>query len=66
MLTREFDQVLLESYSEDIPTFLKKIYAARSVSEAQLSLGLSNLLTPNFDQLDQALSILEKALLEQK
>ena len=66
MLTREFDQVLLESYSEDIPTFLKKIYAARSVSEAQLSLGLSNLLTPNFDQLDQALSILEKSLLEQK
>ena len=66
MLTREFDQVLLESYSEDIPIFLKKIYAARSVSEAQLSLGLSNLLTPNFDQLDQALSILEKALLEQK
>ena len=66
MLTREFDQVLLESYSEDIPIFLKKIYAARSVSESQLDLGLSHLLTPKFDQLSLALSLLEKALLEQK
>jgi len=66
MLTRELDQALLASYSDDIPNFLKKIYAARSVSESQLSLGLSNLLTPNFDQLDRALALLEQALLEQK
>ncbi len=66
MLTREIDQALLASYSDDIPNFLKKIYAARSVSESQLSLGLSNLLTPNFDQLDRALALLEQALLEQK
>ena len=66
MLTRELDQALLASYSDDIPNFLKKIYAARSVSESQLLLGLSNLLTPNFDQLDRALALLEQALLEQK
>ena len=66
MLTREIDQALLASYSDDIPNFLKKIYAARSVSESQLSLGLSNLLTPNFDQLDRALALLEQALLEQR
>lgn len=66
MLTRELDQVLLTSYSDDIPNFLKKIYAARSVSESQLSLGLSNLLMPNFDQLDRALTLLEQALLEQR
>lgn len=66
MLTRELDQALLASYSDDIPNFLKKIYAARSVSESQLSLGLSNLLTPNFDQLDRALALLEQALLEQR
>ncbi|ALE52987.1 ssDNA exonuclease RecJ [Candidatus Thioglobus autotrophicus] len=66
MLTREFDQVLFESYSNDIPTFLKKIYAARGVSETQLSLGLNNLLTPKFDQLNDALAILEQALLAQQ
>ncbi|SHN91714.1 Single-stranded-DNA-specific exonuclease RecJ [Bathymodiolus heckerae thiotrophic gill symbiont] len=66
MLTRQLDSTLLDSYSDDIPSFLKKIYAARGVSEAQLSLGLNKLLTPNFDQLDQALSLLEKALIEQK
>ncbi|WPE18822.1 single-stranded-DNA-specific exonuclease RecJ [Candidatus Thioglobus autotrophicus] len=66
MLTREFDQALFESYSDDIPTFLKKIYAARGVSETQLSLGLNNLLTPKFDQLNDALAILEQALLAQQ
>ncbi|MEJ6659702.1 MAG: single-stranded-DNA-specific exonuclease RecJ, partial [Candidatus Thioglobus sp.] len=66
MLTREIDQALLASYSDDIPNFLKKIYAARSVSESQLSLGLSNLFTPNFDQLARALALLEQALLEQR
>ncbi|MDB3972405.1 single-stranded-DNA-specific exonuclease RecJ [Candidatus Thioglobus sp.] len=66
MLTREIDQALLASYSDDIPNFLKYIYAARGVSESQLSLGLSNLLTPNFDHLDRALDLLEQALLEQR
>lgn len=66
MLTRELDQTLLASYSDDIPNFLKHIYAARGVSESQLSLGLSNLLTPNFDHLDRALDLLEQALLEQR
>lgn len=66
MLTREIDSTLLASYSDDIPSFLKKIYAARGVSESQLSLGLANLLTPKFDQLDQALALLESALVEQK
>ncbi len=66
MLTRKFDSTLFETYSDDIPSFLKKIFAARGVSESQLDLGLSNLLTPKFDQLDQALQLLERALLEQK
>ena len=66
MLTRQLDSSLFDSYSDDIPTFLKKIYAARSVSEAQLSLGLAQLLTPKFEQLDSALSLLENSLNEQK
>ncbi len=66
MLTREIDPILFESYSEDIPIFLKKIYAARGIVEAQLSLALANLLKPNFPELDKALSLLERALTEQK
>ena len=31
MLTREIDKALYESYSEDIPAFLKKIYAAAGI-----------------------------------
>jgi len=66
MLSRAIDQDLFASYSEDIPFFLKKIYAARGVAESQLSLTLSGLLKPNFSQLDKALSLLEQALVEQK
>ncbi|WP_428086958.1 single-stranded-DNA-specific exonuclease RecJ [Candidatus Thioglobus sp.] len=66
MLTRKLDQALFDTYSDDIPSFLKPIYAARSVSESQLELGLANLLTPKFNQLDQALTLLESALLAQK
>ncbi len=66
MLTRQIDQALFDSYSDDIPTFIKKIYASRGVCESQLSLGLSNLLKPNFKQLDRALALLEQALVEQK
>jgi single-stranded-DNA-specific exonuclease len=66
MLIRQIDKALLNSYSDDIPSFLKKIYASRGVGESQLSLSLSKLLTPNFSQLDTALSILELALIQQK
>ncbi|SMN01155.1 Single-stranded-DNA-specific exonuclease RecJ [uncultured Candidatus Thioglobus sp.] len=66
MLIREIDNTLLASYSDDIPVFLKKIYAARSVSETQLSLKLTELLKPNFEQLTIALNLLEQALLTQK
>lgn len=66
MLTREIDTGLLNTYSDDIPVFLKNIYAARGVSEAQLFLGLDKLLKPNFKQLDKALDLLEQALLLQK
>ena len=60
MLTREIDQSLYESYSDDIPFFLKRIYAARGVSESQLSMALPGLLKPNFDQLNIALELLER------
>jgi single-stranded-DNA-specific exonuclease len=66
MLSRAIDQALFSSYSEDIPVFLKKIYAARGLAESQLSLTLSDLLRPNFSELDKALSLLERALTEQK
>ncbi|KAA0445972.1 MAG: single-stranded-DNA-specific exonuclease RecJ [Candidatus Thioglobus sp.] len=66
MLIRKIDEELFASYSDDIPAFLKKIYAARQVSEVQLRLELSELLTPNFGQLAIAISLLERALLEQK
>lgn len=66
MLTRIIDQNLLDSYSDDIPTFLKKIYAARGINESHLSLNLIHLLKPNFLQLDVALVLLEQALLNQK
>ncbi len=66
MLSRVIDDTLYQSYSEDIPTFLKKIYAARGVAESQLSLTLPELLKPNFLDLDKALSLLEQALIKQK
>ena len=66
MLTREIDQSLYESYSDDIPLFLKRIYAARGVSESQLSMALPGLLKPNFDQLNIALELLEQCLIEDK
>lgn len=66
ILTKAIDTALFDSYSDDIPSFLKKIYAARGVSQTQLSLSLTLLLTPNFSQLSIALKILEQALLKQK
>lgn len=66
MLTRPIDKALLDSYSDDIPFFLKKIYAARGVGEQQLSLSLADLLKPNFDDLDHAIALLEDCLIKQK
>ncbi len=64
MQTRKIDNTLYESYSDDIPDFLKKIYAARFITESQLSTSLSNLLKPSFNQLNIALELLEKSILE--
>ena len=66
MLSREIDNALYESYSDDIPTLLKKIYASRSVTESQLDMSLPGLLKPNFDQLNIALELLERAIFEDK
>lgn len=66
MLTREIDNALFESYSDDIPLILKRVYAARAVSESQLSMALPGLLKPSFDQLNIALDILEKCILEDR
>ncbi|MBT4245004.1 MAG: single-stranded-DNA-specific exonuclease RecJ, partial [Gammaproteobacteria bacterium] len=66
MLTRELDRELFESYSDDIPLILKRVYAARSVSESQLSMALPGLLKPSFDQLNIALDLLEKGILEDR
>ncbi|MDB9788192.1 single-stranded-DNA-specific exonuclease RecJ [Candidatus Thioglobus sp.] len=66
MLTRELDTELFESYSDDIPLILKRVYAARSVSESQLSMALPGLLKPSFDQLNIALDLLEKCILEDR
>ena len=59
---RSIDETLLASYSDDIPIFLKKIFAARSLKEPDLSLNLSGLLKPNFSQLSAALELLESAI----
>ena len=64
MLTRELDSELFESYSEDIPVILKRVYASRAVSESQLSMALPGLLKPSFDQLNIALDLLERCILE--
>ncbi|MGE4570166.1 MAG: single-stranded-DNA-specific exonuclease RecJ [Gammaproteobacteria bacterium] len=62
MQNRQIDEALLASYSDDIPGFLKKIYAARSIKESDLSLSLACLFKPNFDQLDAAITLLESAV----
>ncbi|MGE4594086.1 MAG: single-stranded-DNA-specific exonuclease RecJ [Gammaproteobacteria bacterium] len=62
MQNRSIDKVLLASYSDDIPAFLKKIFAARSLKESDLSLNLSGLLKPNFSQLSTAIELLESAI----
>jgi single-stranded-DNA-specific exonuclease len=59
---RSIDEALLASYSDDIPAFLKKIFAARSLQESDLSLNLSGLLKPKFSQLGVAIELLELAI----
>lgn len=59
---RHIDEQLLASYSDDIPNFLKKIYAARKVKEEDLSLNLSSLLQPDFYQMNLAIKLLVRAL----
>jgi len=66
VLTRELDNSLFESYSDDIPLILKRVYAARAVSESQLSMALPGLLKPSFEQLNIALDLLEKCILEDR
>lgn len=66
MITRTVNTTLFESYSDDICIFLKKIYAARGVSESSLALGLNNLLAPDFPQLNLALNLFQQALLTEK
>jgi len=66
MLNRSIDEVLLASYSDDIPAFLKKIFAARSLKESDLSLSLSDLLKPSFAQLSKAIELLESAIVLDK
>ena len=65
MLTRDIDPILFDSYSDDIPNFLKKIYAARGVGETQLSLSLAQLIKPEFPDLDKALELLTRHLEQQ-
>ena len=62
MQNRSIDEALLASYSDDIPTFLKKIFAARSLKESDLSLSLSGLHKPNFSQMITAIELLESAI----
>jgi single-stranded-DNA-specific exonuclease len=64
VLTRELDNSLFESYSDDIPVILKRIYASRAVSESQLSMALPGLLKPSFEQLNIALDLLENCILD--
>ena len=66
MQNRQINETLLASYSDDIPGFLKKIYAARSIKESDLSLSLSGLLRPKFKQLDAAIVLLESAIINDK
>ena len=66
MQNRSIDEVLLASYSDDIPAFLKKIFAARSLKESDLSLSLSDLLKPSFAQLSKAIELLESAIVLDK
>lgn len=54
MQIREINEHLLDSYSDDIPSFIKKILAARNVSETRLDLTLSKLLHPKFTDLEKA------------
>ena len=66
MQIREINEHLLDSYSDDIPSFIKKILAARNVSETRLDLTLSKLLHPKFTDLEKAILLLEDCLINDK
>ena len=65
-ISRDIDENLVNQYGDDVNGFLKPIYAARGVLFSQLDLSLTQLLPPDFPDLDKALIILSKALLAQK
>lgn len=62
MKNKTINQTLISSYSDDIPYFLKRVYAARNVKETDLELALKNLLKPNFKNLELALTRLTVAI----
>ena len=66
MIKRKINPQLLSSYSDDISSFLKPIYAARNIKEDDLNLSLKNLLKPDFADLEKALKILTQAILTNK
>ena len=65
MKIRNINQELANSYSDDIKSFLKPIYAARNLVENDLDLSLKNILKPDFKDLPKALDILTNAILVQ-
>ena len=66
MQERPINKILLASYGDDVASFLKPIYASRSVRYADLDLSIGGLLKPNFANLARALSLLEDALISNK
>lgn len=66
MLIRAINEDLFKSYSDDIPNFLKQIFASRNIKEDDLDLSIKNLIKPDFLNLDKALRLLENALIKQK
>ncbi len=65
MIERQINQELMWSYSDDIPRFLKPLYASRNISESEIALHISRLLPPDFNDLAAAHEILHTALLNQ-
>ena len=63
---RQVDEVLYQSYGDDVKNFLKPIYARRGFIFSEKYLSLTQLLPPNFKQLDIALSRLYQAILKQE
>ena len=66
MQTKKINKELFDSYSDDIPNFMKKIYAMRNVIEEELDLSLTKLKRPNFKSINIALSLLKNSIIKQK